>query len=211
MNIILVGAPGSGKGTACSALVRDYDFAHISTGDLFRANIKNNTEIGQIAKGYMDRGELVPDEVVVRMLKERMEQDDCKKGVLLDGYPRNLEQLKALDEICNVDLVLYLNASDETVVGRLSTRRVCLNCKAIWNTLRDNLTDNICRTCGSEIIQRDDDKEESIKNRLNVYYKETMPIVDEYRKRGIVAEIDANQEHSVSYKEIRKVIDEKLN
>jgi len=209
MNIVLVGAPGSGKGTCSTELVKDYGFAHISTGDLFRENIKQQTKIGKIAQEYINKGMLVPDEVVVDMLKDRLSKPDAQNGILLDGYPRNLEQVKALDAICKVDLVLYLNASMETVVGRLSTRRMCKNCKSIWNTVRDHLTTNVCPGCGGELFQRDDDKVESIKKRIMVYYDETLPIVDEYKRRGIVAEINANNDQFTSYKEIKKVINEK--
>lgn len=210
MNIVLVGAPGSGKGTACAELVKDYGFVHISTGDLFRANIKNETKIGKIAKEYINKGLLVPDEVVLDMLKDRLSQPDCVNGVLLDGYPRNLQQVKSLDKICNVDLVLYLNANMETVVGRLSTRRSCEGCKEIFNTVRDHLTSDKCPKCGGKLVQRDDDKVESIKKRLKVYYEETLPIVDEYKSRGIAREINTNRSQDISYKEIRRAINEKL-
>ena len=197
MRLIILGAPGSGKGSQCKWITRDYDVPHISTGDILRKNIAEGTTLGQKAKGYIDQGALVPDELVVDILKARLQEDDCKeKGFLLDGFPRTISQAEALEEFLNdagvsIDKVINLHVPDEEIMAR-EIRRTCENaeCKEIYN-LRDNppKTEGICDKCGSNLFQRADDNEETVKNRLIVYHNQTEPLIEFYTKRGLVATI----------------------
>ena len=198
MRLIILGAPGSGKGSQCKWITRDYDVPHISTGDILRKNIAEGTTLGQKAKGYIDQGALVPDELVVDILKARLQEDDCKeKGFLLDGFPRTISQAEALEEFLNdagvsIDKVINLHVPDEEIMARAINRRTCENaeCKEIYN-LRDNppKTEGICDKCGSNLFQRADDNEETVKNRLIVYHNQTEPLIEFYTKRGLVATI----------------------
>ena len=198
MRLIILGAPGSGKGSQCKWITRDYDVPHISTGDILRKNIAEGTPLGQKAKGYIDQGALVPDELVVDILKARLQEDDCKeKGFLLDGFPRTISQAEALEEFLNdagvsIDKVINLHVPDEEIMARAINRRTCENaeCKEIYN-LRDNppKTEGICDKCGSNLFQRADDNEETVKNRLIVYHNQTEPLIEFYTKRGLVATI----------------------
>ncbi len=198
MRLIILGAPGSGKGSQCKWITRDYDVPHISTGDILRKNIAEGTTLGQKAKGYIDQGALVPDELVVDILKARLQEDDCKeKGFLLDGFPRTISQAEALEEFLNdagvsIDKVINLHVPDEEIMARAINRRTCENaeCKEIYN-LRDNppKAEGICDKCGSNLFQRADDNEETVKNRLIVYHNQTEPLIEFYTKRGLVATI----------------------
>ncbi len=194
MNIVLLGSPGVGKGTYAKRISKIYNIPHISTGDMFREAIKNKTEIGLKAKGYMDKGELVPDDVTIKTVEERLKKDDCKNGFMLDGFPRTIAQAEALDKIIVIDKVLNFTASDEVIIDRLSGRRVCKNCGAIFH-IRNIIpkTEGVCDNCGGELYQRDDDKPESVKKRLDVYKKQTEPLIDYYKEKGILADIDANK------------------
>ncbi len=197
MKLILLGAPGAGKGTQAERIVAKYNIPQISTGDILRENVKTGTELGLKAKEYMDKGELVPDEVIIGIIKDRLSRDDCKNGYILDGFPRTIPQAEALTAALNpdkIDTVIFINVSDEVVVERLSMRRVCRNCGAIYH-LKYNppKMETVCDKCGGEIYQRDDDKEETIKNRLSVYRKQTEPVVDYYKKLNILSEIDGSQ------------------
>lgn len=198
MRLIILGAPGSGKGSQCKWITRDYDVPHISTGDILRKNISEGTALGQKAKGYIDQGALVPDELVVDILKARLQEDDCKeKGFLLDGFPRTISQAEALEEFLNdagvsIDKVINLHVPDEEIMARAINRRTCENaeCKEIYN-LRDNppKVEGVCDKCGSNLFQRADDNEETVKNRLIVYHNQTEPLIEFYTKRGLVATI----------------------
>lgn len=192
MVIIMLGAPASGKGSVAEILSVNYNIPAISTGDIFRKNIKEGTELGKLAKGYMDKGELVPDDVTVNMVVERLSEDDTKEGVILDGFPRTVAQAEKLDEILKgknskIDIVVNLESNEDELLTRIINRRVCTNssCKAVFNTvLHPSKTEGVCDKCGSELVQRDDDTLERAKNRLEVYRKETAPVADYYKSTG---------------------------
>jgi len=194
MNIVLLGSPGVGKGTYAKRISKIYNIPQISTGDMFREAIKNKTEIGLKAKEYMDKGELVPDDVTIGIVEERLKKDDCKNGFMLDGFPRTIAQAEALDKIIVIDKVLDFTASDEVIIDRLSGRRVCRNCGAIYH-IRNIVpkVEGVCDNCGGELYQRDDDKPESVKKRLDVYKKQTAPLIDYYKEKELLADIDANR------------------
>ncbi|MBD9702683.1 adenylate kinase [Streptomyces caniscabiei] len=198
MRIVLVGPPGAGKGTQAAFLAQNLSIPHISTGDLFRANISKQTELGKLAKSYMDKGELVPDEVTIAMAKDRMEQPDAEHGFLLDGFPRNVSQAEALDvtlrdESMNLDAVLDLEVPEEEVVKRIAGRRICRNDSAhvFHVTYKKPKQEGLCDTCGGELYQRDDDSEETVRTRLEVYHTQTEPIIDYYKAQGLVVTISA--------------------
>lgn len=186
MNIILLGAPFSGKGTLARQIVADFGFTQISTGDLFRENIKNGTEVGLLAKSFMDQGQLVPDSVTIDMLSQRIKEDDCKKGFILDGFPRTVEQANALEKIANIDAVIALDISFDEIRRRCLGRRTCSKCGEIYNT--STYSKNTCKLCGSPLFQRDDDNLETVNNRLEVYEKMTAPLINFYADRLFVAE-----------------------
>lgn len=184
MNIILLGAPFSGKGTLARQIVEDFHMVQISTGDLFRENIKNGTEVGLLAKSYMDKGQLVPDSVTIEMLSKRLESDDCKRGFILDGFPRTVAQAQALEKIAKIDSVIQLDVSFDEIRRRATGRRTCSKCGEIYNTATYNKT--TCEKCGSPLFQRDDDNLETVNNRLEVYVKQTAPLIDFYADRLFV-------------------------
>ncbi|MFE0643946.1 adenylate kinase [Streptomyces sp. NPDC058877] len=198
MRIVLVGPPGAGKGTQAAFLARNLDIPHISTGDLFRANISQGTELGLKAKAFMDAGDLVPDEVTIGMAKDRMEQSDAANGFLLDGFPRNVAQAEALDvvlkaEDMQLDAVLDLEVPEDEVVKRIAGRRICRNDSAhvFHVTYTPPKTAGVCDVCGGELYQRDDDSEETVRRRLEVYHTQTEPIIDYYRAQNLVVTISA--------------------
>jgi adenylate kinase len=194
MNIVLLGSPGVGKGTYAVRILKIYNIPQISTGDMFREAIKNGTEVGLEAKSYMDKGELVPDEVTIKIVEERLKKDDCKRGFMLDGFPRTIAQAEALSEISKIDKVLNFTADDEIIIERLSGRRVCSDCGRIFHVKNiPPKVEGICDVCDGKLIQREDDKPESIKKRLDVYKKQTAPLIDYYKEKGLLAEIDANK------------------
>ena len=206
MNIVLLGAPGAGKGTQAQRLVADYGVAHISTGDLLRAAVKAQSELGVAAKKYMDAGELVPDQLVIDLVKERLAADDAQKGFILDGFPRNTTQAVTLDtELAamgrELDGALLVDVPAEVIIDRLSSRRTCRDCGYTGTA-----SDTVCPTCGGEMYQRDDDKPETIKNRLDVYEKNTSPLVEYYRGQNILKVVDGDRDADVVYNEVKDVL-----
>ncbi|MER5833794.1 adenylate kinase [Streptomyces sp. NPDC002130] len=198
MRIVLVGPPGAGKGTQAAFLAKNLSIPHISTGDLFRANISRQTELGKLAKSYMDAGNLVPDEVTIAMAKDRMEQPDAENGFLLDGFPRNVSQAEALDELLEtesmqLDAVLDLEVPEDEVVKRIAGRRICRNDSShvFHVTYKQPAKDGVCDVCGGELYQRNDDSEETVRTRLEVYHTQTEPIIDYYKAQGLVVTISA--------------------
>jgi adenylate kinase len=197
VRIVLVGPPGAGKGTQAQFIASHLSIPKISTGDIFRANVSGNTPLGQKAKEYMDRGDLVPDEVTVAMVRDRLAEDDAQEGFLLDGFPRNVPQAETLKKILSemdrkLDLVLELVVDDDEVVRRLSGRRTCRKCQRIWHVAFDPPTkDGVCDVCGGELFQRDDDREETIRHRLEVYQEQTAPLASFYADEGILVGLDA--------------------
>ena len=197
MRLVLVGPPGAGKGTQAVHLAKHFGIPHISTGDIFRANIKGETQLGLLAKSYMDKGELVPDSVTNEMIADRLTNSDTNNGFLLDGYPRNEEQAKYLDGVladrnAPLDAVLEFQLADSEIVKRLSGRRVCKSCGAIFHNLFEKpKVEGVCDSCGGQLIQRDDDKETVIQNRLDVYNQQTAPIINYYKKSALLHSISA--------------------
>ena len=194
MKLIILGAPGSGKGTTATVLREKYSLAHISTGDIFRANIKNGTPLGVEAKSYIDKGALVPDSVTIRMVEDRLSQDDTANGYILDGFPRTLAQAEALDEILakngsSIDAVLSIVVDDEIIKDRVSSRRVCEKCGASYNVrFKPTKAEGVCDECGGKVVQRADDTAETVAARLETYYKNTKPLIDFYQGRGLIVE-----------------------
>lgn len=196
MKIIMLGAPGAGKGTQAKMIAEKYSIPHISTGDIFRANIKNGTELGKKAKSYMDKGQLVPDELTLDLIMDRFKDDDCKNGYVLDGFPRTIPQAEALDAALKaegekVDFAIDVDVPDENIVKRMGGRRACVGCGATYHVVYSpTKTEGICDKCGEELIIRDDDKPETVLNRLDVYHKQTQPLIDYYNAQGILKSVD---------------------
>lgn len=196
MKIIMLGAPGAGKGTQAKMIAEKYSIPHISTGDIFRYNIKNGTELGKEAKKYMDQGLLVPDELTVKILLDRVAKDDCKNGYVLDGFPRTIPQAEVLEEALTklgdrIDYAINVEVPDENIVKRMGGRRACVNSGATYHIEHvPPKKEGICDNCGSELILRDDDKPETVKNRLSVYHKQTQPLIDFYNGKGVLRTVD---------------------
>lgn len=196
MRLILLGAPGAGKGTQAVTLAEKLNVPHISTGDIFRSNIRNGTPLGKLAKEYIDKGALVPDEVTIQIVKDRLQQEDCKKGFILDGFPRTIPQAESLDkELAQMDMplnyVVDISVPDAEIIKRLSGRRVCSKCSMSYHTIYGpTKTEGVCDSCGAPVIQRDDDREETVLNRLKTYHDQTEPLIEFYGKKGKLLTID---------------------
>ncbi len=199
MKIIMLGAPGAGKGTQAKRIAEKYTIPHISTGDIFRANIKNGTELGKKAKEFMDQGLLVPDELTCDLVMDRIQQDDCKNGFVLDGFPRTIPQAEALDQALNkigqkMDYAVDVDVPDENIVNRMGGRRACLSCGATYHVeFNPTKEEGICDACGAQTVLRDDDKPETVQKRLTVYHDQTQPLIDYYKKQGILKSVDGTQ------------------
>ncbi|MBE5941742.1 MAG: adenylate kinase [Lachnospiraceae bacterium] len=214
MKIIMLGAPGAGKGTQAKMIAAKYGIPHISTGDIFRANIKNGTELGAKAKEYMDKGLLVPDELVVDLVIDRFKEPDCEKGYVLDGFPRTIPQAEALDKALTaigetVDYAINVEVPDENIVNRMGGRRACVGCGATYHVVYSpTKEEGKCDTCGGELIIRDDDKPETVQNRLSVYHEQTQPLIDYYTNKGIIAEVDGTVDMNDVFNAIVNILGE---
>ncbi len=212
MKIIMLGAPGAGKGTQALMIAKKYNIPHISTGDIFRANIKEGTELGKKAKSYMDKGELVPDELVVDLIVDRLDKKDAAEGYVLDGFPRTIPQAEALDKALAgagdaIDYAIDIDVPDENIISRMSGRRACVSCGGTYHIVNiPPKKEGICDVCGGKLILRDDDKEETVKNRLSVYHKQTQPLIDYYRSRGILKTVDGTCEMEQVFKSITDIL-----
>ena len=191
MKIVFLGAPGAGKGTHAQQLMKELGIPQISTGDMFRRAIREETPTGLQAKSYMDKGELVPDEVVIAMVKERLAEADCQNGYILDGFPRTVAQAEAMEEFATIDLALNIDVPAELIISRLSSRRMCAGCGATYNITLHN--SDKCSACGGELYQRADDTEATVKNRLDVYEAQTAPLIDYYEKQGVLHTVNGDQ------------------
>lgn len=212
MKIIMLGAPGAGKGTQAKKIAEKYQIPHISTGDIFRANIKNGTELGKKAKTYMDQGLLVPDELVVDLVVDRVGQDDCKNGYVLDGFPRTIPQAESLDAALaklgeSIDYAINVEVPDENIIRRMGGRRACVGCGATYHIVYNApKTENVCDACGEKLILRDDDKPETVQKRLAVYHDQTQPLIDFYEKAGVLKEVDGTVDMDDVFKAITAIL-----
>lgn len=214
MKIIMLGAPGAGKGTQAKQIAAKYQIPHISTGDIFRANIKNGTELGKKAKEFMDQGLLVPDELTCDLVMDRIKQDDCANGFVLDGFPRTIPQAEALDAALTkigeaMDYAIDVDVRDESIIERMSGRRACLNCGATYHIVTiPPKKEGICDTCGSALVLRDDDQPETVKKRLDVYHDQTQPLIDYYNKKGILKTVDGMEPMDTVFANIVAILGE---
>lgn len=214
MRIVLLGSPGSGKGTQACKIITKYNIPHISTGDIFRDNIKRKTDIGIEAKKYIDKGHLVPDELTLQIVEDRFIKPDCVNGFLLDGFPRTIVQAEALElelqkNSKRLDAVINLEVQDQTIISRMTGRRVCSKCGATYNlTFNKPAVDNVCDLCGESLFIRDDDKLETVTNRLIVYKTETQPLIDFYRGKGILTTINGEQEAEIVFQNICSALEQ---
>ena len=204
MNLILLGPPGAGKGTQAVRISERYSLPHISTGDMLRSAIKAQTPMGLAAKSHIDKGELVPDDVVIGVVQERLAMADCAKGFLLDGFPRTLVQAEALEQIASVDVALCVDAEAEALVQRIAGRRVCTKCNGTFHV--SALKGTVCPVCGAALMQRDDDQEKTVRNRLAVYEAQTKPLIDFYTHKGILRSVDGMQAIEKVFQDICDVL-----
>lgn len=214
MKIIMLGAPGAGKGTQAKMIAAKYGIPHISTGDIFRSNIKNGTELGKKAKAFMDAGQLVPDELTVELVLDRIQQSDCVKGYILDGFPRTIPQAEALDNALNnrgekIEYAIDVDVPDANIVNRMSGRRACVGCGATYHIVYNpTKEEGICDACHGELILRDDDKPETVQKRLAVYHDQTQPLINHYNAKGVLHTVDGTQDINVVFEEIVKLLGE---
>ena len=212
MKIIMLGAPGAGKGTQAMKIAEKYQIPHISTGDIFRANIKEGTELGKKAKSYMDQGQLVPDELTLELIMDRFQNPDCANGYVLDGFPRTIPQAEALTEALakkgeTIDYAINVEVPDENIINRMGGRRACLACGSTYHIVyAPTKVEGICDRCGEKLVLRDDDKPETVKNRLNVYHNQTQPLIEYYTRQGKLAEVDGTQSMEDVFNAIVKIL-----
>jgi|SRR5699024_4569375 len=213
MNIVIMGLPGAGKGTQASEIIKKYPIPHISTGDMFRLAIKNETPLGNEAKSYMDRGELVPDEVTVGIVKERLSESDAKDGFLLDGFPRTVQQAEALNEIMDelgskIESTIYVDVPEEELMNRLTGRRICEVCGTAYHLVfNPPKQEGICDLDGGKLYQREDDNPETVQNRLEVNIKQTQPLLDFYESQGVLSRVNGSQDIDKVFEDINKVLE----
>ena len=212
MKIVMLGAPGAGKGTQAKKIAEKYQIPHISTGDIFRANIKGGTELGMKAKSYIDQGQLVPDEVTIGMLMNRIQQEDCKNGYVLDGFPRTIPQAESLKESLvglgdQLDYAIDVDVPDEAIISRMAGRRACIACGSTYHIVYNPpKKEQTCDVCGEQLILRDDDKPETVLNRLNVYHEQTRPLIDYYDKEGLLVRVDGTQPLDTVFENIETIL-----
>lgn len=212
MNLLIMGPAGAGKGTMSDLIVKEYDIPHISTGDMLRDNVNKNTKLGTLAKSYIEAGHLVPDNVINAMVESRLQEADCQKGYLLDGYPRTLGQAKAFKEIAAkinkpIEMVLVLEVDFDTLAERITGRRICAKCKSIYHVKNHpSKVEGICDVCGSELQQRKDDTVEQLKVRMNEYENSTKPVIDFYEKQGVAIQVDASQDTKKVFSDVKKAL-----
>ncbi len=212
MKIIMLGAPGAGKGTQAKKIADKYQVPHISTGDIFRANIKNGTELGMKAKTYMDQGLLVPDELVVDLVVDRLGQEDCANGCVLDGFPRTIPQAESLDAALAakgeaIDYAIDVDVPDENIINRMSGRRACVACGATYHIVHiPTKVEGVCDRCGESLILRDDDKPETVKKRLDVYHAQTQPLIDYYTSKNVLKSVDGTQDMEAVFQAIVDIL-----
>ena len=212
MKVIMLGAPGAGKGTQAKKIAEKYEIPHISTGDIFRANIKNGTELGNKAKSYMDQGHLVPDELTCDLVVDRINQADCKNGYVLDGFPRTIPQAESLTKALSdrgeaIDYAIDVDVPDENIVNRMTGRRACLTCGATYHvTFAPPAKEGICDVCGAELVLRDDDKPETVQKRLAVYHEQTQPLIDYYKEKGVLHSVDGTKDMEAVFQSITEFL-----
>ena len=215
MNIIMLGAPGAGKGTQAEMIAEKYGIPHISTGDIFRMNIRENTELGRKAKVYMDRGDLVPDELTTNLVSDRIRKPDCGKGFILDGFPRTINQAECLEKELKelglaIDHAIDVDVPDDAIVRRMSGRRFCPGCGAVYHIeYLKPAKEGVCDRCGTELVQRDDDIPETVQKRLDVYHAQTEPLIGFYNERGLIRKLDGTREPEEVFSEITKLLEAK--
>lgn len=212
MKIIMLGAPGAGKGTQAKKIAEKYGIPHISTGDIFRANIKSGTELGRQAKEYMDQGALVPDELTIGMLMDRIQMEDCKKGYVLDGFPRTIPQAESLKDALfkrgqKIDYAINVDVPDENIIKRMAGRRACISCGATYHIVYNpSKVADVCDVCGARLVLRDDDKPETVKKRLAVYHDRTQPLIEYYKEAGVLVNVDGTQELNKVFSDIAAIL-----
>ena len=212
MKLIFLGPPGAGKGTQATGVSSHLRVPHISTGDIFRANIKGQTELGMKAKVFMDQGQLVPDEITIGMLLDRIQEEDCKKGYVLDGFPRTIPQAESLTKALadmgdHIDYAINVDVPDENIISRMSGRRACLKCGQTYHIVYNPpKKENVCDVCGEALVLRDDDKPETVKKRLDVYHDQTQPLIDYYKAAGVLAEVDGTKDLEAVFQDIVKIL-----
>lgn len=212
MKIIMLGAPGAGKGTQAKKIAEKYQIPHVSTGDIFRSNIKEGTQLGRKAKEYMDQGALVPDELTIGMLMDRIQKEDCKDGYVLDGFPRTIPQAESLQKAITemgqqIDFAIDVDVPDENIINRMSGRRACISCGATYHIVYNpSKIPGVCDVCGSELVLRDDDKPETVKKRLAVYHDQTRPLIDYYKEAGVLVNVDGTQELNKVFSDITDIL-----
>lgn len=211
MKIVFLGPPGAGKGTQAVNISKRYGIAHIATGDMLREHVRKGTELGKIAKGYMESGGLVPDDVIVGMIVQKLAEPECEKGCLFDGFPRTIKQAEALSEKVRIDAAVNIDVADDIIIDRLSGRRVCKDCGAVYHISNLGKDAKTCANCGGELIIRSDDNAETVKNRLKVYHEQTSPLIEYYKKQNVLVNVDGSKSVDEVFEEICSKVDKAIS